>query len=40
MTKIIFFKYPQFMGWATWRDRWQKYYDPYLKTGKKSVMNF
>lgn len=36
----FFSKYPQFMGWATWRDRWQKYYDPYLKNWEKERYEF
>ena len=28
------------MGWATWRDRWQKYYDPYLKNWEKERYEF
>ncbi len=27
----IFSKFPHFMGWATWKNRWKKYYDPEIK---------
>ncbi len=27
----LFSKYPHFMGWATWKNRWKKYYDPDIK---------
>ena len=27
----LFSKYPHFMGWATWKDRWKKYYDPNIE---------
>ena len=36
----IFSKYPQIWGWATWRDRWQKYYDPDIKSWPKNRNSF
>lgn len=32
-------KYPHFMGWATWKSRWEKNYDPHIKNwpSKKKV---
>ena len=27
----LFSKFPHFMGWATWKNRWKKYYDPDIK---------
>jgi len=27
----IFSKFPHFMGWATWKNRWKKYYDPEIR---------
>ncbi len=36
----IFSKYPQIWGWATWRDRWQKYYDPDIKSWPKKRNSF
>ena len=38
----LFSKYPHFMGWATWKDRWKKYYDPNIKDwpfNKKYFLN-
>lgn len=32
----LFSKFPQFMGWATWKDRWKKYYDPNIKDWPKN----
>ncbi len=37
---IFFSKYPHFMGWATWRDRWQRYYDPNIKDWPKNKDKF
>ena len=28
------------MGWATWRDRWKKYYDPNIKDWPKNKKRF
>jgi len=36
----LFSKFPQFMGWATWRDRWQKYYDPNIEDWPKNKRKF
>ena len=37
---IFFSKFPHFMGWATWRDRWKKYYDPNIKDWPKNKKKF
>ena len=37
---IFFSKFPHFMGWATWRDRWKKYYDPNIKDWPKNKKRF
>ena len=36
----FFSKYPHFMGWATWRNRWEKYYDPNIKDWPKNKKYF
>ena len=36
----IFSKYPHIWGWATWKDRWQKYYDPDMKSWPKKRNSF
>lgn len=36
----FFSKYPHFMGWATWKNRWQKYYDPNIRDWPKNKRFF
>jgi len=33
-------KYPHFMGWATWKNKWEKYYDPNIKDWPKNKKKF
>ena len=34
--KIFLSKYPQFWGWATWKKKWKKYYNPEILDWKKN----
>jgi len=36
----FFSKFPHVWGWATWRDRWLKYYDPDIKNWPKDKSKF
>ncbi len=37
---IIFSKYPQFWGWATWKKKWNKLYDPKISDWNKNKRKF
>ena len=38
--KIFLSKYPQFWGWATWKNKWNRYYRPEIKDWKKNKKKF
>jgi len=37
---FIFSKYPQFWGWATWKNKWNKYYEAEISDWKKNKEKF
>ena len=39
-SSYFFSKYPQIHGWATWRDRWENYYDVNIKLWPKLKKKF
>ncbi len=38
--KIFLSKYPQFWGWATWKKKWKKYYQPEIQDWEKNKNYF
>jgi hypothetical protein len=39
-SSYFFSKYPQFHGWATWKDRWERYYDVNIRLWPKLKNKF
>ena len=37
---FIFSKYPQFWGWAMWRTKWNKFYEPEISDWNKNKKDF